>query len=62
MPEADGIIERTSQTNGRAGLVVFAHGAVQKRLLPAGCDLAGGLLSGTVERLTSCLRDGRKGW
>jgi putative molybdopterin biosynthesis protein len=53
MPEADGIIKRTSRTNGRAGLVVFAkEEAAQKRLALAGCDPATGLLSRMVEKIS----------
>lgn len=53
MPEADGIIKRTSRTNGRADLVVFAkEEAAQKRLVLAGCDPATGLLSRMVERIS----------
>ena len=52
MPEADGIIKRTSRTNGRADLMVFAkEEASQKRLLLAGCDPATSLLSNMVERI-----------
>ena len=51
MPEADGIIKRSSRTNGRADLVVFAREeAAQKRLVLAGCDPATSLLSNMVER------------
>ena len=51
MPEADGIIKRTSRANGRADLLVFAKDeAAQKRLVLAGCDPATSLLSNTVER------------
>ena len=51
MPEADGIIKRTSRANGRADLLVFAKDeAAQKRLVMAGCDPATSLLSNTVER------------
>jgi molybdate-binding protein/DNA-binding XRE family transcriptional regulator len=51
MPEADGIIERTSRANGRADLLVFAKDeAAQKRLVLAGCDPATSLLSNMVER------------
>jgi putative molybdopterin biosynthesis protein len=53
MPEADGIIERTGRTNGRADLVVFAKDdAAQKRLVLAGCDPATGLLSRMVEKIS----------
>jgi molybdate-binding protein len=51
MPEADGIIKRTSRTNDRGDLMVFAkEEASQKRLLLAGCDPATSLLSNMVER------------
>jgi putative molybdopterin biosynthesis protein len=51
IPEADGIIKRSSRTNGRADLVVFAREeAAQKRLVLAGCDPATSLLSSMVER------------
>jgi putative molybdopterin biosynthesis protein len=51
MPEADGIIKRTSRANGRADLLVFAKDeAAQKRLVLAGCDPATSLLSNMVER------------
>jgi molybdate-binding protein/DNA-binding XRE family transcriptional regulator len=53
MPEADGVIKRTSRTNGRADLVVFAkEEAAQKRLVLAGCDPATGLLSRMVEKIS----------
>ena len=53
MPEADGIIKRSSRTNGRADLVVFAREeAAQKRLVLAGCDPATSLLSNMVERIS----------
>lgn len=53
MPEADGIVERTGRTGGRANLVVFAkQEAAQKRLVLAGCDPAAGLLSRMVERIS----------
>jgi putative molybdopterin biosynthesis protein len=53
MPEADGIIKRTSRANGRADLLVFAkEEAAQKRLLLAGCDPATSLLSTMVERIS----------
>src|SRR4029079_3408626 len=53
MPEADGIIKRANQTNGRADLVVFAKDeAAQKRLVLAGCDPATGLLSKMVEKIS----------
>jgi molybdate-binding protein/DNA-binding XRE family transcriptional regulator len=52
MPEADGIVKRTSRTNCRADLMVFAKDeASQKRLLLAGCDPAASLLSNMVERI-----------
>src|SRR5438067_1899928 len=53
MPEADGVIERTGRSNGRASLAVFAADeAVQKRLVLAGCDPATGLLSRMVEKVS----------
>lgn len=53
MPEADGIIQRTAKTAGRADLVVFAKDeAAQKRLVLAGCDPATGLLSRMVEKIS----------
>jgi putative molybdopterin biosynthesis protein len=53
MPEADGIIQRTGRTAGRADLVVFAKDeAAQKRLVLAGCDPATGLLSRMVEKIS----------
>jgi molybdate-binding protein/DNA-binding XRE family transcriptional regulator len=53
MPEADGIIQRSGRTNGRADLVVFAkEEAAQKRLVLAGCDPATGLLSRMVEKIS----------
>jgi molybdate-binding protein/DNA-binding XRE family transcriptional regulator len=52
MPEADGIIERTGRTNGRADLIVFAKDDAQKRLVLAGCDPATGLLSRMVEKIS----------
>jgi putative molybdopterin biosynthesis protein len=53
MPEADGIVKRTTRTNGRADLFVFAkEEAAQKRLLLAGCDPATGLLSRMVEKIS----------
>jgi molybdate-binding protein len=53
MPEADGIIQRTSRTNQRADLLVFGkEDASQKRLLLAGCDPATSLLSNMVERIS----------
>lgn len=53
MPEADGIVKRTSRTTGRADLMVFAKDeASQKRLLLAGCDPATSLLSNMVERIS----------
>lgn len=54
MPEADGIIKKTSRTNGRVDLMVFAKDeATQKRLLLAGCDPASSLLSNMVARTSS---------
>lgn len=53
IPEADGIIKRTSRANGRADLLVFAkEEAAQKRLVLAGCDPATGLLANMVERIS----------
>ena len=53
MPEADGIIKRTSRSNGRADLMVFAkEEAAQKRLLLAGCDPTASLLSNMVEQIS----------
>ncbi len=53
IPEADGIIQRASRTNGRAELVVFAkEEAAQKRLALAGCDPAMGLLARMVEKIS----------
>jgi putative molybdopterin biosynthesis protein len=53
MPEADGIIKRTTRANGRADLFVFAkEEAAQKRLVLAGCDPATGLLSRMVEKIS----------
>ena len=53
MPEADGIIKRSTRTNGRAELFVFAkEEAAQKRLVLAGCDPATGLLSRMVEKIS----------
>lgn len=53
MPEADGIVKRSTRTNGRADLLVFAkEEASQKRLVLAGCDPASSLLSNMVERIS----------
>ena len=53
MPEADGIIQRTRRTTGRADLVVFAkEEAAQKRLVLAGCDPATSLLARMVEKIS----------
>ena len=53
MPEADGIIKRTTRVRGRADLVVFAkEEAAQKRLALAGCDPATGLISRMVEKIS----------
>jgi len=53
MPTADGIIKRTSRSNSRVDLMVFAkEEAAQKRLLLAGCDPASSLLSDMVERIS----------
>jgi len=53
LPEADGIIQRTGKTAGRADLVVFAkEEASQKRLVLAGCDPATGLLAHMVEKIS----------
>lgn len=53
LPEADGIVQRTGPTKGRAGLHVFAKAedGAQKRLVLAGCDPATGLLSRMVEKI-----------
>lgn len=54
MPEADGVIKKTSRTNGRVDLMVFAkEEAAQRRLLLAGCDPASSLLSNMVARTSS---------
>ena len=51
MPEADGLIQRSSRIKGRASLVVFAkEDAARKRLVLAGCDPASSLLANMVER------------
>jgi molybdate-binding protein/DNA-binding XRE family transcriptional regulator len=51
MPEADGIVKRTSRAGGRADLLVFSKDeAAKKRLVLAGCDPASSLLSHMVER------------
>ena len=53
MPDADGIIKRSSRTNGRADLVVFAKDdAARKRFVLAGCDPATSLLATMVERIS----------
>jgi putative molybdopterin biosynthesis protein len=53
MPEADGIIDQTGRSNGRASLVVFAKDeAAQKRLVLAGCDPATSILSRMVEKIS----------
>ncbi len=53
MPEADGVIKRTSRANGSADLVVFSkEEATEKRLVLAGCDPATGLLSRMVEKIS----------
>src|SRR3954466_3334247 len=53
MPEADGMIQRSGRTKGRADLVVFAkEEAAQKRLVLAGCDPATSLLSRMVEKIS----------
>jgi putative molybdopterin biosynthesis protein len=53
LPEADGIIQRTGPTKGRADLQVFAKAeeSAQKRLVLAGCDPATGLLARMVEKI-----------
>ena len=52
MPEADGVIGKTSRS-GHADLLVFAkEEAAQKRLVLAGCDPAMGLLARMVERIS----------
>jgi molybdate-binding protein/DNA-binding XRE family transcriptional regulator len=51
LPEADGVIQRSTRTNGRADLLVVAkEEAAQKRLVLAGCDPAASLLANMVER------------
>ena len=51
MPEADGIVKRTSKA--KTDLLVFAKDeAAQKRILLAGCDPATSLLSNMVERIS----------
>ena len=53
MPEADGIIKRTTGSRGRADLMVFGKGeASHKRLLLAGCDPATSLVANMVERIS----------
>lgn len=53
MPEADGIVKRAGQKNGRTDLVIFAkEEASQNRLILAGCDPASGLLSRMVEKIS----------
>ena len=57
LPEADGIVKRTSRATtgktGRADLMVFAKDeASQKRMLLAGCDPATSLVSNMVERIS----------
>ncbi len=53
MPEADGVIKKTSRTSGRADLVVFGKDeAAQKRLVLGGCDPATSLLANMVERVS----------
>jgi putative molybdopterin biosynthesis protein len=53
LPEADGIVQRTGKTAGRADLVVFSkEEASQKRLVLAGCDPATGLLAHMVEKIS----------
>ncbi|MBI4890630.1 MAG: helix-turn-helix domain-containing protein [Acidobacteria bacterium] len=52
LPEADGVIRRTSRTGSRADLVVVAkEDAAHKRLVLAGCDPAARLLANMVERV-----------
>lgn len=51
MPEADGIVKSVSKKESRADLLVFSkEEASQKRLVMAGCDPAGSLLSHMVEK------------
>ena len=53
MPEADGVVQRTGRSKGRADVVVFAkEEASRKRLVLAGCDPATGLLARMVERIS----------
>lgn len=53
LPDADGVIQQTGRTGGRAGLVVFSKDeAAQKRLVLAGCDPATSLLSHMVEKFS----------
>jgi molybdate-binding protein/DNA-binding XRE family transcriptional regulator len=52
-PEADGIVERSRRTRGRAEVAVFAGDEVsEKRLAMAGCDPASSLLTGMVEKIS----------
>ena len=51
MPQADGVVERTTTRAGVAELVAFAHDdGARKRLVLAGCDPATSLLSAMVEK------------
>ncbi len=51
LPEADGLVRRSTRAKGRADLVVFAkEEAAHKRLVLAGCDPATSLLANMVER------------
>ena len=51
LPEADGVISRLRRNGERADVVPFtAAGALQKRLVIAGCDPAASLLAAIVEK------------
>ena len=53
LPEADGIVKKTSLADARADLLVFSkEDAAQKRLVLAGCDPATSLLSHMVEKIS----------
>jgi putative molybdopterin biosynthesis protein len=53
LPEADGIVERSRRSRGRADVVVFADDEVSdKRLTMAGCDPASSLLTNMVEKIS----------
>ncbi len=52
MPEADGVVQRSTRAAGRTELLAFSkEDSSQKRLILAGCDPATGLLSRMVEKL-----------